>query len=96
MALTFYTVLVNQKGYPVKYIRPTSDGERAYSEVQTFAPRSFSDPGEACNEFEASIGTAPRCYLEQSNFKKKVKALRRMKRVIERNEQPALEGLHDV
>lgn len=68
MALTFYTVLCDKKGFPVKYCAPENDYR-----VQRFAG-SFDDPGEASQEFQISR-TDEMCYLDEKAFAAKANAL---------------------
>ncbi len=78
MPLTFYTVLVDQDGFPVKYCQPQDAQGLAYGRVQTFRRHAppFADPGQACGEFEAWLGArGVPCYLEPPRFRAKVKRL---------------------
>src|SRR5438477_10977155 len=70
---TFYTVLLDKKGFPVKYCGPT------IYKVITFAG-PFNDPGEASQEFKASVGGAESCYLEPQQFQTKARALAQLRR----------------
>lgn len=89
MALTFYTVLM-EPGYPVKYCKPKNahDG-LSYGRVRTFVGYvPFSDPGDACGEFEAWLGPEVEvCYLEPARFRAKVKALHQLRRETEKKRQ---------
>ncbi len=57
----FYTVLLDKAGFPVRYIDPQS------LKAERFAPRTFSDPGEASREFKANVA-GEHCYLDQAAF----------------------------
>lgn len=70
--LTFYTVLCEKPGYPVKYIDPAS------LRVRRFGSR-FDDPGEASQEFKACVGGAKSCYLEPTQFQAKARALAQLR-----------------
>src|SRR5579885_2240832 len=81
MALTFYTVLVDKDGFPVKYCQAQDTQGLAYGRVQTFRRKAqpFADPGEACGEFEAWLGAhGVPCYLEPQRFRTKVKKLHQL------------------
>jgi hypothetical protein len=86
--LTFYTVECEQPGYPVKYCKPANPNDvLSYGRVQTFVVEglTFSDPGEACGEFEAWSGSGKACcYLEPAAFRAKVKALHKMRQETEK------------
>ena len=91
MALTFYTVLVDKAGYPIKYCMP-QDAESvfSYQRVQTFCRKEppFADPAEAAQEFRAWLGNnTVACYLEPFAFRAKVKALHQWRRDVERRRQ---------
>lgn len=75
--LTFYTVLVEQDGFPVKYCAPRDAQGLAYGRVQTFRRKPpFADPGEASGEFQAWLGErGVPYYLDQRTFRAKVKKL---------------------
>lgn len=72
-ALAFYTVLCDRPGYPVKYT------DQLTYEIKTLAG-PFGDPGEASQVFQASIGGADSCYLENQPFQAKARALARLRR----------------
>jgi 8-oxo-dGTP diphosphatase len=84
-ALTFYTVLCDQEGYPVKYLDPTT------SRVKTFRG-PFDDPGEASQEFQACVGGQESCYLEPAPFQAKAQALAKLRRRKERQGEIAGKG----
>ena len=71
--LAFYTVLLEAEGYPVKYIDTTT------LRVKTFHG-SFSDPGEASQEFKACIGKENSCYLNEQQFRQKARAIQRLRK----------------
>ena len=77
MPLTFYTVLVEQDGFPVKYCQPQDVQGLAYRRVQTFRQKPpFASPGEASGVFEAWLeGRGVPSYLEPQQFRAKVKKL---------------------
>jgi hypothetical protein len=79
-ALPFYTVLFDEEGYPVKYIDPDTWGIKRLS-------GSFSDPGEASQEFTATIGGENSCYLDPSHFQAKARALAKLRREIRLRER---------
>lgn len=86
-ALTFYTVLTDRDGYPVKYIQPADVKNAAsYGRVQTFLDKEHpcGDPGEASQEFKACIGGSDACYLEPAQFRAKVRALHQLCRDAEK------------
>ena len=83
--LTFYTVLCDQEGYPVKYVDP------ATSRVKTFRG-PFDDPGEASQEFQACVGGQESCYLEPAQFQAKARALAKLRLRKEQQDQRAEKG----
>lgn len=67
--LIFYTV-INNPGFPVKFADPANNWS-----VQVFGGKS-NDPGEASQEFRASIGpNRACCYLDNEAFQHKATAL---------------------
>ncbi|HEU5227224.1 MAG TPA: hypothetical protein VFU49_05375 [Ktedonobacteraceae bacterium] len=91
MALTFYTVLADRAGYPVKYCMPQhAESVFSYQRVQTFRRKEppFANPAEASQEFRAWLGkNRVACYLEPPRFRTKVKALHQWRRNVERTRQ---------
>jgi hypothetical protein len=87
MPLTFYTVQLNKPGYPVKYIKPENpQSARSYGDIQIFEDKDnpFSDPGDASGEFKAWLGPDVEVYyLEERQFRAKVKALHQLRREVE-------------
>lgn len=75
-ALAFYTVLCEERGYPVKYIDATT-----WKVKRLKGP--FADPGEASQEFKASIGHETSCYLPPQQFQAKARALAALRRSIQ-------------
>ncbi len=84
-ALTFYTVLCDQEGYPVKYVDPET------SRIKTFRG-PFDDPGEASQEFQACVGGQESCYLEPAPFQAKARALAKLRLRKEKQGQAAGKG----
>ena len=84
-ALTFYTVLCDQEGYPVKYVDPQT------SRIKTFRG-PFDDPGEASQEFQACVGGQESCYLEPAPFQAKARALAKRRLRKEQQRQAAAKG----
>jgi hypothetical protein len=74
--LVFYTVLCDKWGYPVKYLDPDS------GHVKQFCG-PFNDPGEASQEFKASIGPKDGCYLDLKQFQAKARAFAALRKRIQ-------------
>jgi hypothetical protein len=78
MKLIFYTVLLDQAGFPVKYVDRVT-----YRIKRLTGP--FQDPGEASQEFKARIGSHASCYLEPRQFRAKAVALAKLRRARAKN-----------
>jgi hypothetical protein len=72
-ALVLYTVLLHKEGFPVSYI-----DQRTWRVRRLTGP--FADPGEAAEEFKATIGGEAAYYLAPQPFSLKAAALRKRKR----------------
>jgi hypothetical protein len=65
----FYTILCDRKGYPVRYIN------RQTCHTGYFTG-PFGDPGEASQEFQASVGNTTEChYLAEQQWQATAYAL---------------------
>jgi len=71
--LMFYTVRIQQRGYPVNFIDP-----KTLKREKFVGP--FGDPGEASQEFKACIGGDTSCYLDERTFNRKLQALRELRK----------------
>ncbi len=77
---TFYTVLCDRAGYPVRYIHPDT------WRVSRFTG-PFGDPGEASQEFKARVGGEQSCYLDEQAFQGKARAIARLRRERKREDE---------
>lgn len=77
MAPTYYTVLADKDGCPVKYCQPLDGDGLAYWRVRTFRQKPpFASPGEASGVFEAWLGErGVPSSLDPQQFQAKVRAL---------------------
>jgi hypothetical protein len=83
MKYIFYTVLLDQEGFPVKYLDPITYRRKTFS-------GSFNDPGEASQEFQVRIGRDASCYLDNKRFPAKARALAALRRAKKKTEQTVL------